>query len=253
MGKIICVANEKGGVGKTTTAGALAAAFKNKGRRVLAVDMDPQNNLSFSMGAETRVHATVYDMLKGEVKPQFAIQQTSSTDIIASNELLSGLDLDFPGEGREFLLRDALNTLRDRYDYIIIDSPPALGILTVNSFTAADCVLVPMLSDIFSLQGFAQFFETFERVRDSCNPQLYVAGIFLTKFNPRTRLSNEIRQTAAMIAADLEIPLLNTFIHSSVAVSEAQAAQRDYVQYAPKCKAVLDYLALAEELIMRGV
>lgn len=253
MGKIICVANEKGGVGKTTTTGALAAAYKYKGFRVLAVDMDPQNNLSFSMGADTRMHATVYDMLKGEIRPQFAVQQTDVTDIIASNELLSGLDLDFPGAGREFLLRDCLVQLRDFYDYILIDSPPALGILTVNSFTAADCILVPMLSDIFSLQGFAQFFETFERVRDNCNENLFVAGMFLTKFNPRTHLAKEIRATAAMISKDLDIPLLKTFIHPNIAVCEAQAAQCDLVEYDIHCKATQDYIALTEELKKRGI
>ncbi|MEG2769317.1 MAG: ParA family protein, partial [Oscillospiraceae bacterium] len=153
----------------------------------------------------------------------------------------------------EFLLKNALDTVRDRYDYIIIDSPPALGILTVNSFTAADCIIIPMMSDIFSLQGIAQFYETFQRVRNNCNPKLYVAGIFLTRFNPRTRLSAEIRQTAQMISNDLEIPLLDTFIHCSVTLSEAQAAQKDMVAYAPKNKAVMDYGALAEELLERGV
>lgn len=253
MCKVICVANEKGGVGKTTTTGALAAVFKSKGYNVLAVDMDAQNNLSFSMAADTRTHATVYHMLKGEVKPQFAIQKTRVTDIISSSELLSGLELEFTGQGREFLLKNALDTIKNRYDYIIIDSPPALGILTVNSFTAADCIIIPMMSDIFSLQGIAQFYETFERVRSGCNPKLYVAGIFLTKFNPRTRLSNEVRQTAQMISNDLDIPLLDTFIHSSVTLSEAQAAQRDMLQYAPSNRAVQDYVALAEELISKGV
>lgn len=250
--KVICVANEKGGVGKTTTSGALAAALKRRGYKVLAVDMDAQTNLSFSMGADLRLHATIYEVLKGEVKTQYAIQCTQVTDIIASSVLLSGLDLEFTGKGREFLLRNALAPVRELYDFVIIDAPPALGILTVNSFTAADYVLIPMLSDIFSLQGIAQFYETLERVRAMCNPDLKVAGIVLTKFNPRSRLSSEIRQTAERIAGDLHFPLLNTYIRSSVAVSEAQAAQRDIIRYAPHCNAVWDYLKLADELL-KGV
>ncbi len=253
MCRVICVANEKGGVGKTTSSGAIAAVLKSKGFNVLAVDMDAQNNLSFSMGADTRMHATVYDMLKGDVIPKFAIQKTKVTDIIASNELLSALELTFTNEGREFLLKNALDTLKSSYDYIIIDSPPALGILTVNSFTAADSIIVPMMSDIFSLQGIAQFYETYTHVKSNCNPKLRVAGIFLTKFNPRTRLSAEIRQTAEMISKDLNIPLLDTFIHQSVTVSEAQAAQKDMLAYAPKNKAVNDYVTLTDELLAKGV
>ncbi|MCI8441143.1 MAG: ParA family protein [Provencibacterium sp.] len=253
MCKVICIANEKGGVGKTTTSGALAAALKHKKFNVLAVDMDPQTNLSFSMGADLRNHASIYDVLKGEIKSQFAIQRTNVTEIISSSVLLSSLELEFTGKGREYLLRDALAPIKAQYDYIIIDAPPALGILTVNSFTAADCILVPMLSDIFSLQGISQFYETFLHVRQSCNPSLFVAGIVLTKYNPRARLSQEIRQTAQLISEDLHIPLFDTSIRNSIVLSEAQAAQKDIIQYSPRNKAVNDYLLLADELIRRGI
>lgn len=253
MSKVICVANEKGGVGKTTTSAAVATVLRHKGHRVLAIDMDPQTNLTFSMGADMKTHATIYDVLKGEVKTQFAIQHTGITDIIASSVLLSGLDLEFTGRGREFLLRQALTPIADLYDYVIIDSPPALGILTVNSFSAASCIVVPMLSDIFSLQGIAQFYETFERVRMNCNPELFVAGILLTRFNPRTLLSHEIRQTAELISKDLDIPVFRTFIRSSVALSEAQATQRDILKYAPRNNAVNDYVQFVDELLERGV
>lgn len=253
MSKVICIANEKGGVGKTTTSGALAAALKHKKYRVLAVDMDPQTNLSFSMGADLRNHASIYDVLKGEIKPQFAIQRSNVTDIISSSVLLSSLELEFTGSGREYLLRDALAPVKDQYDYVIIDAPPALGILTVNCFTAADCILVPMLSDIFSLQGISQFYETFLHVRQICNPALFVAGIVLTKYNLRARLTQEIRQTALLISRDLNIPLFDTAIRSSIVLSEAQAAQRDIVEYAPRNKAVQDYLQLVDELIRKGI
>lgn len=253
MSKIIAVATQKGGVGKTTTSGALAAAFQRKGFRVLAVDMDPQGNLSFSMGADCESRATIYNVLKGEVRTPFAIQDSRVTPIIASNILLSGIELEFTDRGREFLLRDALQPVLDRYDYILIDTPPGLGVLTVNALTAADHVIVPMLADIFSLQGMAQLYDTVENVRRRCNPRLNIAGLLLTKYNDRTRLGREIKGTAEMIAANLNIPLLHTCIRNSIALSEAQSLQCDMVAYSLGNSAVRDYLALRDELIKGGI
>ena len=145
MSLTIVLSNQKGGVGKTTSAYVLSTALKEKGYKVLAVDMDPQGNLSFAMGADTE-SATIYDVLKGELKPRYAVQKSALVDIIPSNILLSGIELEFTGARREFLLKEALESLKSSYDYILIDSPPALGVLTVNAFTASDYVLVPMLS-----------------------------------------------------------------------------------------------------------
>ncbi len=181
MAKVISVSNQKGGVGKTTTTGAVAAGFKLKGYKVLCVDLDPQSNLSFSSGAETEDCPTIYEILKGEAKSSFSIQKMSSFDIISSNILLSGIELEFTQTGREYLLKEALNTVKDKYDYIFIDTPPALSILTVNAFTASDYIIIPMLADIFSLQGIAQLSETIDRVRRYCNPNVKVEGIVLTK------------------------------------------------------------------------
>lgn len=253
MGKIITVATQKGGVGKTTTAGGLAAGFQKRGFRVLAVDMDPQNNLSFSMGADCKNSATIYHVLKGEVKTQFAIQHTKVTDIIAANILLSGIELEFTGKGREFLLRNALQPIIELYDYIIVDTPPGLGILTVNALTASDCAIVPMLSDIFSLQGLVQFYETVEHDRKLCNPKLYIAGILLTRFNARTRLSKEIVGTARLLTGSLQIPLLNTRIRNCISLSEAQSVQYNIIDYASNCSGAADYLALVDELIEGGL
>jgi chromosome partitioning protein len=183
MGKVISISNQKGGVGKTTTTGAIAAGFKLKGFKVLCVDLDSQSNLSFSAGAETEDCPTIYEVLKEEVKTSFSIQRTESFDIIASNILLSGIELEFTQTGREFLLKEALSSVKDKYDYIFIDTPPALSILTVNAFTASDYIIIPMLSDIFSLQGIAQLSETIKRVKTYCNPNLKIEGILLTKFN----------------------------------------------------------------------
>ena len=253
MCRVISVSNQKGGVGKTTTTLALSEGFRQKGFRVLSIDLDPQGNLSFSMGADNEISATIYDVLKGDAKSKFAIQRTPQGDVIASNILLSGIELEFTNTGREYLLRNAIAPLTEYYDYILIDTPPALSILTVNAFSASDCIVVPMLADIFSLQGLAQLNETVERVRQHINPSLHIAGILLTRFNPRLLMSHEIHGTAEMIARDLNIPLLKTYIRTSVVFSEAQSLQRGVMEYAPNSNAVEDYKNLVDELIERGI
>ncbi len=253
MAKVISVSNQKGGVGKTTTTGAVAAGFKLKGYKVLCVDLDPQSNLSFSSGAETEDCPTIYEILKGEAKSSFSIQKMPSFDIISSNILLSGIELEFTQTGREYLLKEALNTVKDKYDYIFIDTPPALSILTVNAFTASDYIIIPMLADIFSLQGIAQLSETIDRVRKYCNPNVKVEGIVLTKYNKRTVLSREIKGTAELIAERLNTNIFNSTIRSSVAIMEAQTNQQDIFSYAPKNAAARDYSELVEELIERGL
>ncbi len=253
MGKVISISNQKGGVGKTTTTGAIAAGFKIKGFKVLCVDLDSQSNLSFSAGAETEDCPTIYEVLKDEVKTSFSIQRTESFDIIASNILLSGIELEFTQTGREFLLKEALSSVKDKYDYIFIDTPPALSILTVNAFTASDYIIIPMLSDIFSLQGIAQLSETIKRVKTYCNPNLKIEGILLTKYNKRTILSKEIKGTAELIAKELGTSLYKSTIRASVAVMEAQTSQQNIHQYSPKNGATEDYLSFVNELIKRGI
>lgn len=253
MAKVISISNQKGGVGKTTTAGAIAAGFKLKEYKVLCVDLDPQSNLSFSAGAETEDCPTIYEILRGEAKTSFSIQKMPSFDIISSNILLSGIELEFTQTGREFLLKEALNTVKDKYDYIFIDTPPALSILTVNAFTASDYIIIPMNADIFSLQGIAQLSETIDRVRKYCNPNLKVEGIVLTKYNKRTILSREIKGTGELIAQQLNTNIFNSTIRSSVAIMEAQTNQQDIYNYSPKNAASQDYMDLVEELIERGL
>jgi len=249
MSKVISISNQKGGVGKTTTVCSLAAGLKKKGFRVLMIDLDPQGNLGFSVGAETETCATIYDVLKGDVKTQFAIQKSDTADIIISSILLSGIELEFTNTGREYLLKEALKPILGLYDYILLDTPPALGIITINAFTASDTIVVPMLSDIFSLQGIAKLYETVERVKKYCNPSLTISGILLTKFNPRTLLSREIRGTAELIAQDLNIPLFSSYIRSSVVVSEAQSIQQNILDYSPKNNIAKDYLKFTDELL----
>lgn len=249
MAKIYSVSNQKGGVGKTTTTSSIAAALKKKGYKVLVIDLDPQGNLGFCLGADIDNKPSIYDVLKGEIKTQYAIQKSDSADIIISSILLSAIELEFTNTGREFLMKEALSTVEKQYDYILIDTPPALGILTVNAFTASDAIIVPMLSDIFSLQGIAQLFETVERVKRYCNPKLYIAGILLTKFNKQALLSREVLGTAELIANDLKIPVFKTQIRSSIKMSEAQSLQQNILDYAPRNNVAKDYSMFVDELL----
>lgn len=253
MKNIISISNQKGGVGKTTTTQALASALKGRGFKVLAIDMDPQANLTFCLGADNENLPTIYDVLRGDATLEEAVQSTEGGDVVAANILLSGIELEFTQTGREFLLHERLQIITEQYDYVLIDTPPALSILTVNAFTASDYVIVPMLSDIFSLQGIAQLFETVTKVRKYCNPKLKIGGILLTRFNGRTILSNEIKGTAELIAQDLEITLFDTKIRTSIALSEAQSMQKNMLVYNKRANAVQDYQDFVEELITRGI
>lgn len=253
MARVISVTNQKGGVGKTTTSLALACGLHKKGYKVLALDMDPQANLSFSLGGDADDGPTIYELLKGEVNPRFAVQRTTCVDLIASNILASGVELEFTQQGREYLLKNAIKPLRKKYDYIIIDTPPALSILTVNAFAASDYLVIPMLADIFSLQGIAQLSETILRLKDHCNPQLAVGGILLSKYDSRTVLGRRIRETAEMVAGQVGTRLYKSTIRASISIQEAQTNQVNMFEYAPRSPAVRDYMAFVRELLEEGV
>ncbi len=253
MAKTICITNQKGGVGKTTTTYALGLGLRKKGYKVLIVDLDPQGNLSFSVGAETEESITIYEVLKGEYNAEEAIQHTPIIDIIPSNIVLSGVDLEFTHTGREFLLREALSNVQNIYDYIIVDTPPSLNILTVNAFALSNKIIIPMIADIFSLQGIAQLYETIDRVKRYCNPSINIEGILLTRYNKRIILSSEIKGTAEMIAKELNTTVFNTHIRSSISIQEAQTKQENLYEYAQRNSAVMDYMQFVEELLSRGI
>lgn len=253
MGKILAISNQKGGVGKTTTVNALASVLRHQGRRVLCVDCDPQGNLSFAFGADADALPTIYSVLRREVAASSAVQTTRVGPVIPCNILLSEAEMEFTGEGREFLLRDALAPIAAHFDYVLLDSPPGLGFLTVNAFTAADALLIPLLPDIYSLQGIARIFDTVEHVRAACNPRLTIAGAFLCQFYPRQTLSREVGATAKMIARELGFPLLRSWIRRSVTIAKAQTLQQDILDYAPLNGAVQDYVALTDELLQGGI
>lgn len=249
MSKIIVLTNQKGGVGKTTSTSALIAGLAMKGNKVLGIDLDPQGNLGFSLGLEIEEGHTVYEVLKGEVTAAKAIRHAEICDVLTSNILLSGSELEFTGGGREFLLKQALVPVLDFYDYIVIDTPPALNILTVNAYAAADYLIIPMVPEILSLLGLSQLKETINTVQETVNPKLNILGILLTKYNKRTLLAQEVKEMAQNIADQIGTVVFDTQIRTSVSVAEAPAQGETIFQYAPRSNPASDYRALVNEII----
>lgn len=250
MATIITITNQKGGVGKTTSAAALMSALLGRGLRVLGVDLDPQGSLSFSLGLDIDNCATVYDVLKGKVPIDSAIVPTDEgAHLLPANILLSAADLEFSRPEREFLLRDQLSQVEDRYDYIIIDTPPALNILTVNAYVASDALIIPMAPEILSLLGISQIKETIETVQRCYNSRLRVLGILLNKFNHRLNLNREVREMAEQVAHQLDTRVFQTTVRPGVAVAEAPAHGESILSYAPRSKPAQDFQNLADEII----
>jgi chromosome partitioning protein len=250
MAKTIVITNQKGGVGKTTTASALTAGLAMRGYKTLGVDLDPQGNFGFCLGADTETSPTVYDLMKGEKSAADIVQTKNGIDIIPSNILLSGAELEFSGTGRETLLKRGLAPVKDRYDYIIIDTPPALNVLTVNAYTATDALIILMIPEILSLMGISQLRETVELVKDVYNPKIEVLGILLNKYDKRRILTRDVEEMAGVIAKDLETKVFKAKIRASVAVAEFPAhVGGNLYNYAPRCNAAKDYLVFVDELI----
>ena len=247
MAITIAVINQKGGVGKSTTAAALATGLTRKGHSVLAVDMDAQGNLSFCMGANTR-GASVLGVMMGEIRADAAIQHTAQGDVIASSKALAGADAYITETGREYRLREALEGVQGAYEYIVIDTPPALGVLTVNALAACQRVIIPAQAEVLSLQGIEQLWDTIQPVKKYCNPALTVDGILLTRYNARTVLSRDVRELMEQLAQRMDTKIFTTTIRASVSVMEAQAMQQSLYDYAPRSKVAADYLALISEL-----
>lgn len=245
---IYAVINQKGGVGKTTTAAALWAGLASKGYKVLAVDLDAQANLSFTAGAGTE-ELTSLELLTGETTAAEAIQHTQSGDIIAASRALAGADSTITKTGKEYRLKEALEPIKGDYDYIILDTPPALGILTVNALTACTSVIIPAQADIFSLQGIEQLAGTIEPVKRYCNSDLSIAGILLTRYSARSILSKEVAELAQQLAEKLGTRLFNTTIREAISVKEAQISQQSIFDYAGKSNVAADYAAFIEELL----
>ena len=249
MEKIIAVTNQKGGVGKTTTSLSLINALHLRGYKVLGVDLDPQGSLGFSAGLDIENSETVYEVLKGAAAIEDVIVSTDLGDILPSNILLSTAELEFNTPGREYLLRNELSKVEGNYDYIIIDTPPALNVLTINAYVASGALIIPMAPEILSLLGISQIRDTINTVRKYYNPDLRVLGILLNKFNGRLTLNREVLELSSEIARKLDTKVLGTKIRSSVVVAEAPAHGESVLSYAPRSNPALDFEALLDELL----
>lgn len=250
MAIIAAIINQKGGVGKSTTALALGAGLLKKGNRVLFVDLDAQGNLSYSLGA-TGEGATVYDVLLGNSAAKEAAIQVEGGDLLQSDSALSGADMQMTATGKEFRLKETLDEIAESYDYIIVDTPPALGILTVNALTACDNAIIPAQADVYSLQGVGQLFATIQVVRQYTNPNLHIDGILLTRYNQRAVLSRDMAEMLEDIAKQFDTTVYDISIREGIAHKEAQASRQDIFSYAPKSNAAADYSAFVEEYLKR--
>lgn len=245
----IAVTNQKGGVAKTTTTINLGAAIANVGKKVLLVDLDPQHNLTVSLGIDPqKLDYMVYDLLKNEANLSKTIIKRNNIDLIPSSLKLSASDLELNSiAGREFLLKEALSGL-DGYDYVLMDCPPSLGILTLNALTAADEVFIPVQTEYLALQGINMLVETIEVVNKRLNPKLRVTGVIATRFDARKKLNNEVVEYLEEIFKDI---LFKTFIRDNVSIAESTSFGQTIFEYKANSNGAEDYLNLAKEFLSK--
>jgi len=249
MGKIVVLANQKGGVGKTTTAVNLGAYLAEAGKRILLVDFDPQSNTTSSVGARKDAPG-VYDLIMGRASAGEAIQPCSVANlfIIASNIDLTGASVELVDQdGREYYLKRALDPLARDYDYILIDCPPSLGILTLNGLAAADFVIIPLQCEYFALEGLSQLLKTVNRVQKGVNKELKIGGILFTMYDSRTRLAHDVVEE---VTSYFKQKVFRTIIPRNVRLSEAPSHAQPINLYDRECIGALSYQKLAEEVLL---
>jgi chromosome partitioning protein len=252
MAKIICIANQKGGVGKTTSTVNLAASLGAAERKTLLVDMDPQGNAGSGVGVDKgKLRETVYDVLINDTDPAGIVLRTGlpNLDILPSNAELAGAELELVAiTGREMKLKQALASLAGSYDYILIDCPPSLGLLTVNAMTAADAVLIPLQCEFYAMEGLSQIRKTIRLIQKGLNPSLRIEGILLTMYDARNNLS---RQVSEEIRTHFPSETFTTVIPRNVRLSEAPSHGKPVIFYDITSRGAAAYLELAREIIRR--
>jgi chromosome partitioning protein len=248
MSKVISISNHKGGVGKTTSAINIGAGLQSLGKKILLIDLDPQANLSQSLGLIDQ-KKNIYGALRGEYRLQ-PINVAPGLDVIPSTLDLSGAEVELSGEaGREFILRELIEPLRSKYDYILIDCPPSLGLLTINSFTASDEVFIPLQAQYLAIQGLSKLVEIIDKIKSRLNKKLRVGGVFITQYDSRKVLNRDVVET---IQANFKKEIFKTKIRDNVALAEAPTQGEDIFRYQPKSYGAEDYLALCREILKRG-
>ena len=243
---IIAVCNQKGGVGKTATAQAIATGAARIGRKSLAIDLDPQSNLTFSMGGNSADNDT-FDFMAGLYAPGQIIQKTAQGDIIAASNRLAAADSVFTGDDRSTMLAAALKPIKKKYDVITIDCPPALNILLVNALMAADKVIIPITADMYALQGLYQLKQSIEAAQKS-NQGLTIGGAVFTRHSTRTILARDLTDVIKDTCRTLDIPVYKTTIREGIAIREAQTQRMSIFDYAPRSNPAKDYMQLIEEI-----
>ena len=244
--EVIAIVNRKGGVAKTATAQALGAGLRKKKKKVLFIDLDSQANLTYGLGADPNTINSM-DVLTGEASAQDAIQHTAQGDVIAGSDTLAAADTSIKDTGKEYRLQEAIDGLK--YDYIIIDTPAALGTLTINALTAANSVIIPVQAEVYSLQGIGQLNQSIQAVQKYCNKDLYIRGILITRYNGRAVLSRDMQSNLEEAAGLLHTKLYSTPIRECISIKEAQARQQDIYSYAPRSNAAKDYEAFIDEFL----
>ena len=253
MGRIIAVANQKGGVGKTTTAITLSSCLAAKGQKVLAIDMDPQGNMSSGLGIDKdNVDYTVYDLLIGEATIEQVLHKEAieNLDVIPANIDLSGAEIELlETENKEYILRDEVLKIRSNYDYVIIDCPPSLSMLTINSMTTADTVLVPIQCEYYALEGLSQLIKTIELVKERLNENLEMEGVVFTMYDARTNLSLQVVEN---VKDNLDQTIYKTIIPRNIRLAEAPSHGLPINLYDPRSTGAESYMLLADEVIHKG-
>lgn len=240
-------------MGKTTTSHSIIVGLAKRGYKVLGIDIDPQANLSSVCGAENYNTPTVYELMKCDAKSDEVIQTIKNSDLeydfISSNIMLAGIEHELSSTGREYRLKEVIEPISSKYDFIIIDTPPSLGILTVNAFTFATDIIIPTTAGIFAATGINQLNETIKNVKKYCNPDIKINGILFTRFNPRTNISKQIKELTEKLSEYISVPIYNTYIRNSVVIEEAQANKNDIFQYS-KSTVSEDYNNFIDEFLL---
>ena len=253
MGRIIAVANQKGGVGKTTTSINLSSCLAALGKKVLSIDMDPQGNMTSGLGIDKNgVEYTIYDLILGEVgiKEVICKDAIENLDVLPSNVDLSAAEIELIGvEEKEFIVHKEVEKVRENYDFIIIDCPPSLNTLTINAMTTADSVLVPIQCEYYALEGLSQLIHTIDLVKARLNPELYIEGVVFTMYDARTNLSLQVVEN---VKDNLQQTIYKTIIPRNIRLAEAPSHGLPINLYDPKSAGAESYMLLAEEVINKG-